>query len=162
MGKVVARPDREEEGGGGGGGNGTGRSTSRGGKYGTSSSSSSSSGKDGSATKGGKSGGKSRRQRRRRTEVGMYSCEFRRGMTCCSEWGDDFDDKVCCVDEKKNDRGNSGRVESNDRVSGGSRSRSRSGGGGGGGGKDDDDAPDIFLQGVSNGQVNSVSNDYRN
>lgn len=40
------------------------------------------------------------RSRQRRTvQIGVYSCEYHKGETCCSEVGDTYDDKVCCKDD---------------------------------------------------------------
>jgi hypothetical protein len=89
-------------------------------------------------------------------------------MTCCGEWGDRFDDKVCCRDddyEKANERDDGGKEESNDRDDSSNKNDGKvdGGDGGDGGGKDSDDSsPAVFLQGFSNGQENSPSNDLRN
>ena len=47
--------------------------------------------------KSGSKGGAERRDRgRRRTEIGLFACNLDGTYTCCKEYGDMGDDKVCC------------------------------------------------------------------
>jgi len=65
---------------GGGGGNGVGKNGTR--------------GKDGTGKHG-----TDRRQQRRRIEYGNYFCEIHGGEKCCLDWGNSYDDPVCCQEE---------------------------------------------------------------
>mmetsp|Transcript_18998 Transcript_18998/g.21245 ORF Transcript_18998/g.21245 Transcript_18998/m.21245 type:complete len:291 (-) Transcript_18998:356-1228(-) len=65
---------------GGGGGNGVGKNGTR--------------GKDGTGKHG-----TDRRQQRRRIEYGNYFCEIHGGEKCCRDWGNNYDDPVCCLED---------------------------------------------------------------
>lgn len=96
-----------------------------------------------------------RRSRQRRTvQIGVYSCEYHKGETCCSEIGDSYDDKVCCKnddsdsndDARNNDnnrhtsRSKDGTTEINSAADGVSDSSNGDG--------DGNDSPAIFLDRV--------------
>ena len=96
-----------------------------------------------------------RRSRQRRTvQIGVYSCEYHKGETCCSEIVDSYDDKVCCKnddsdsndDARNNDnnrhtsRSKDGTTEINSAADGVSDSSNADG--------DGNDSPAIFLDRV--------------